>query len=57
MFKHFLTTLVIVPVLGGMLAGRSRRTQAALVSLIAFVLLYDVFYLLVLYYLRRRWIG
>jgi hypothetical protein len=57
MFKYLLTSLVIVPVLAGMVAGRSRRVQAALVGLIAFVLLYDVGYLMMLFYLRRRWIG
>ena len=56
MFKWGLISVVIVPVLAGMQAATSRRGQHSLPLLIVFLLIYDVLYFLLLYYLRVRWI-
>ena len=56
MFKLLLISIVIVPVLLGMQAARGRgRPRVGL--LVGLVLAYDVFYWLMLYYLRVRWVG
>jgi hypothetical protein len=57
MFKVLIITVVIVPVLLGMLAARRRRLRQGLVMFLALVLTFDLFYLLMLYYLRIRWVG
>ena len=56
MFKLLLISIVMVPVLLGMQAAKSRR-QRGLLLLAVFVLAYDVLYMLLLYYLRTRWVG
>jgi hypothetical protein len=56
MFKWVLVSLVIVPVLLGVQAATSRRGPRGLM-LLALVLAYDAAYLLVLYFLRYRWVG
>jgi len=56
MFKSLLISIVIVPVLLGMQAARSRREERGLLQLLASVLAYNVLYMLMLYYLRRRWL-
>jgi hypothetical protein len=55
MFKGLLNLSVIMPVLLGVLAARSRR--GGLARLVAFLLGYAVFHMLLLYYLRFRWVG
>ena len=55
MFKLLLISIVIVPVLLGMRAARRGRQGVGL--LLGLVLTYDVFYWLMLYYLRVRWVG
>lgn len=57
MFKILIITVVIVPVLLGMYAARRRRLRQGLVMFFALVLTFDLFYLLMLYYLRIRWVG
>ncbi len=57
MFKALLTSIVIVPVLLGMLAARGRGWRRGLLQLLALVLVYDVSYVLMLYFLRHRWVG
>lgn len=56
MFKWFLISIVLVPVLGGLVAARSRG-RAGLVGLLAGLVLYDIFYIVLMYYLRVRWVG
>jgi hypothetical protein len=57
MFKLFLISIVLVPVLLGLYAARGRSRRDGLVVLLAGVMAYDVFYLLMLYYVRIRWVG
>lgn len=57
MFKILIITVVIAPVLLAMLAARRRRLRQGLVMFLALVLTFDLFYLLMLYYLRIRWVG
>jgi hypothetical protein len=57
MFRLFLLSIVVVPVLLGILSARVRSRQLAWVTFVSFVLVYHVVYLAVLYYLRLRWIG
>jgi hypothetical protein len=57
MFKAFLLSIVVVPVLLGMQAARVRARRPALVALVALLAAYDLLYVLVLHYLRMRWVG
>ena len=57
MFKLLLISVVIVPVLLGMQAAKGRRGRHRVGLLLGLVLTYDVFYWLMLYYLRVRWVG
>jgi hypothetical protein len=57
MFKLLLISIVIVPVLLGMQAARRSRGRQRMGLLLGLVLTYDVFYWLMLYYLRVRWVG
>ena len=57
MFKLLLISIVLVPVLLGATAGARRSARAGLVQLLVVVLAYNVLYLLMLYYLRVRWVG
>jgi hypothetical protein len=57
MFSQFLISIVLAPVVLGMLAARSRRPSHHLMQLLAFVAVYDVLYMFLLYYLRYRWVG
>lgn len=57
MFKVVLISVVIVPVILGMQAGSTRRAHQGLLLLLIFLLVYDVLYLMLLYYLRVRWLG
>ena len=56
MFKTLLISVVMVPVLMGMQAAKSRRQGRGLLQLLAGFLAYNVLYMLMLYYLRRRWV-
>ena len=57
MFKLLLITIVIVPVLLGMWVEARRHRRRGLSLLLALVLVYDLAYLLMLYYVRIRWVG
>jgi hypothetical protein len=57
MLKLLLISIVVVPVLLGMQAARTRNGTRGLLLLLGVVLAYDVFYILVLYYVRVRWLG
>lgn len=54
-FKWLLISIVIVPVLLGMYAATSRRGPRGLPVLLGGLLLYDVLWLFMLYYLNYRW--
>jgi hypothetical protein len=56
-FKLLLISVVIAPVLLAMQAAKTPDAQRGLLLLVALVFTYDVLYLLMLYYLRVRWIG
>jgi hypothetical protein len=57
MFKLLLISIVIAPVLLALQAARTRPLPRAAALLAGLVLGYDVFYMLMLYYLRLRWVG
>jgi hypothetical protein len=57
MFKLLMISVVVVPVLLGIKASKKRNGRRGFGMLLAFVLTYDVFYFLMLYYLRLRWVG
>ena len=57
LFKLFLISIVLVPVLIGMRAARSRGRRHGVSVLLAALVTYDVLYLLMLYYVRVRWVG
>ena len=57
MFKAFLNSIVIMPVLLGLLTAAKGRGRRAVWLLIALVFAYDLAYLLLLYFLRTRWVG
>ena len=57
MFKLLLISVVVVPVLLGIQASKKRAGSRGLLTLLTFVFAYDVFYFLMLYYLRLRWVG
>jgi hypothetical protein len=56
-FAWLLISIVIVPVLLGMHAATSRRGPRGLPVLLAGLLVYDVLYMFMLYYLYFRWVG
>jgi hypothetical protein len=56
MFKLMLISIVVVPVLLAMAAARL-PARRGVVALLALVIAYNVFYVLMLYYLRVRWVG
>ena len=56
MFKLFLISIVAAPVLLGMLAARAAKRRGIWV-LLAGLAAYDILYVLMLYYLRVRWVG
>jgi hypothetical protein len=57
MFSLSLISIVIVPVVLGMQAGKNPSRRRGQVLLLALVLTYDVLYVLMLYYLRIRWVD
>jgi hypothetical protein len=56
MFKWVLISVVLMPVLIGVLSARN-KPRTGLVVLLAVVFLYDVLYVVLMYYLRVRWVG
>ena len=57
MFRWLLTSIVILPVLLGVQAATSRRVPRGLPLLLAALVVYDVLYLFMLYYLSYRWVS
>ncbi len=57
MFAKLLLSIVLVPVVLGMVAARSRRRRSYVVRLLALVGVYDLLYMALLYWLRYRWVG
>jgi hypothetical protein len=56
-FKAFLNSIVIVPVLLGVFTAANVRGKQAAWLLVGLVLAYNLAYLVVLYYLKIRWVG
>jgi len=56
-FRALLISVVIVPVLLGIVAAGRRREREGAAWLVGLVVAYNVFFVLMLYYLRRRWVG
>jgi hypothetical protein len=57
MFSLSLISIVIVPVVLGMQAAKNPSRRRGQVLLLALVLTYDVLYVLMLFYLRIRWVD
>jgi hypothetical protein len=57
MFKLLLISIVVMPVWLGMQAARRRSRRRGLTVLLALFLTYEVLYLVMLYYLRVRWVA
>ena len=57
MFKLLLASVVVVPVLGGMQAAKSKSARRGLLLLLAFLVGYGLLYVIMLYYLDYRWVG
>jgi hypothetical protein len=57
MFKTLLMSVVFMPVLLGILAATVGGGRRGLPRLLVVVLVYDVLYVLMLYFLRYRWVG
>jgi hypothetical protein len=57
MFKVLMISVVIVPILLAVYAGTRRNPRRGLIQMLGLVLAYDVVYLVMLYYLRHRWVG
>ena len=55
MGKLLLTSVVLVSVVIGAITARSRRLWPGLWRLLGLVLLYDVFYVTLIYYLNSKW--
>jgi hypothetical protein len=56
-FKHLLISIVIAPTLIGLAAATSRRRKSGLSLFFGLLLTYNALYLVMLYYLRYRWVG
>ena len=57
MFSQFLISIVVAPVVIGVLVAKGRRARLHLPHLLALFAAFDVLYMLLLYYLRYRWVG
>jgi hypothetical protein len=57
MFARLLVTIVLIPVVLGIIAAGSRRVRNRFLYLLALVAVFDVLYLFLMYYLRYRWVG
>jgi hypothetical protein len=56
MFKLLLISIVVMPVWLGMQAATRRSRRRGLIVLLSLLLTYEVLYLVMLYYLRLRWV-
>ena len=57
MFKYLLISVSIVPVVLGVGAATFSRRSSGLALLLGLVLAFNLLYLVMLYYLRYRWLG
>jgi len=57
MFPALMMSMVIVPVILGTMVGKRRRRRHAFGLLLGLMVVYDTFYMLMLFYLRVRWVG
>jgi hypothetical protein len=57
MFSNLLLSFVIVPVILGVLAGRSRSRGGPFLLLLGTFSAYAVLYMFLLHYLKYRWVG
>ena len=57
MFKYLLISIVIVPVLLGVKAANTRIGPRGLPVLVVGWVLFSVFWVGMLHYLRQRWLG
>lgn len=57
MFPLLLLSIVIVPVVLGAVAARAGDARRGLLFLLACLLAYNTIYLVMLHYLRHRWVG
>jgi hypothetical protein len=57
MFKLCIISIVVVPILLGMVTARIRNRHHAWAALVSLVVAYDLVYVALLYYLRFRLIG
>jgi len=56
MGKALLITVVVVPVLLGVVAGRNLRFRRGLRQLVIMTLAFNLAYMLILYYLSYKWL-
>ena len=52
-----LRTILAFSILLGMFAARNRKESRSVAILLGSVFLFDVCYMLLIYYLRIRWVG
>ncbi len=57
MFKLMLISIVAVPALLAIVAAKAPNASRGLVILLALTVTYNVVYMVMLYYLRVRWVG
>ena len=57
MFKYLLISIVIAPVLLGVAAAANRKRKGGMPMLFGLLITYNVLYLVMLYYLRYKWVG
>lgn len=57
MFKFLIITVVFVPILLAVQAAAARSKRQGLVVFLALLATYNVLYMVMLYYLRIRWVG
>ena len=57
MFNLMLISIVLAPSLLGVLAARTRSRRRGVLHLIVLVAAYDVLYIVLLHFLRHRWVG
>ena len=56
-FKLLLISIVVAPVVIAVQAAKGRNARRGLLLALGLVLAYDVLYVVMLYYLRIRWVG
>lgn len=56
MFKALFISVILVPVLLGLLASTARDERRGLIALLALLLAFNALYIVLLYVLQRRWV-